>query len=276
MDGLDAEVGIPLSKIPLKVEQIEQVTVGVYLGRRTDKNGSNKDLRTLMIHGVMVRTMEPFDWRQQVRSLWPDATEVHEGNRTFFKVKYPKLGPEPCFYVPDNRTLVCDEASVIRRIIRHTAPSATGFAHGDDWKKVEHDLIAVVLNNHNDRMRNATRRSDELDRDDFFARAMATTDRSIFGLANSDQFLFRVAAACHDSASAKSIANLVTIMCRETIDDMQKPHKDAIPDDLRMRELAIQLLKGVRVTSGGSFVYIESSLGVKLAELLPFIAKYGL
>jgi hypothetical protein len=276
MDGLDAELGVPLSKTLLRIEQIEQVTVGVYLGRRTDKNKTYKDLRTLMAHGLMIRTLEPFDWSGELRRLWPGLTEVHEGGKTYYTVKYPKLSPEPCFYVPDNRTLVGDEGHVIRKLLRRAAPSQPGWAQHDDWKEVEPDLVAVTFDNHDGRIRQATMRSDELDKGDLFAEAMQQTDRWVFGLANSDDFLFRTVAACRDSESARKIEFLLSDLCKNTARDLEKPDKDSIPDHLREQKLVAQMLKGFRIEATGSTVRIEPKAGVKLAELLPLLAKTGL
>jgi BlaR1 peptidase M56 len=267
IDGLDAGLEIPLSKTSLKAEQIEQVTMGIYF---------SEDLRRLMAHCLMIRTTEPFDWHQLIRSLWPDATEVHEANRTYFKIRYPKLGKAPSLYVPDNRTVVCDEEPVIRRIIRRTIPTKPAFARETDWSRMEHDLAAVVLDNHIDQIRKATKRAEEMDSDDFFAKAMARSDRWVFGLANSDEFLIRAVANCHDSASARALATLVSTRFRETISDSEKPHQDAIPDHLRLRELGIQFMKGLHVVLESSSVRVESGLGIKLAEFLPLIATNGL
>ena len=44
----------------------------------------------------------------------------------------------------------------------------------------------------------------------------------------------------------------------------------------RIQELLVQLLKGLRVETQQTFVSVEPGRGVKLAELLPLIAKNGL
>jgi hypothetical protein len=272
----DGGLDIPLGMDSLMVERIEQITVGVYLGRRKEKEGPYKDLRTLMAHGLMIRMTVDFDWTREIRFLWPDAVEIHQGNRTYLKVNRPKLGPNPCFYVADSRTVVCDEEPVIRRLLQRAAPSAPDFARGSDWKKVEHDLVAVVLDNRDGRIREATQRPVELDKDDIFSIAAAATERCVFGLANSDDFLLRTLVACHDPAGAQSIEFLISDLCRNTAKDMAKTSPESKSDDVRINELAIHVLKGFRVKAEGTTVRVEPSAGVRLAEFLALLVKNGL
>ena len=49
---------------------------------------------------------------------------LHESNT-------PMLGPNPCSFFPDNRTVVFDEEAVILRLIRRHAPAAPEFARAD-------------------------------------------------------------------------------------------------------------------------------------------------
>jgi hypothetical protein len=223
----------------------------------------------------MIRTVEPFDWLGQIRSIWPDASELREGSRVY-GIKAPHVGNSLCLCVADNRTLVCDEASVIGQLVRHAASTQPHFTRSAEWKNVEHDLVAIVFDNHAGRIREATKRSKDLDKDDLFARAISSSKRWVFGLADSDDFLVRTVATCHDSASAQITASLISTSRRETLDDLRRPHKDSTADDLRIRLLAAQLVTGLRVEPGQDQVRIEPSAGVKLAELLPFIAKNGL
>ncbi len=154
--GLDKALEFPISKCPLKVEQIEQVTAVVTLGHRVQQG---KEVGTFMIGCPTIRTVEPFDWLNLVRSWWPNAVQLHEGDKVYYKIHYPKLGPNPCFYFPDNRTVVCDEEPIIRRLIRRHSRPHPNFTRGDDWKKVEHDLVTIILDNRDGRISQATKKS---------------------------------------------------------------------------------------------------------------------
>ncbi len=274
MKGLDMAMEIPISKCPLKVEQIEQVTAALYF----DTTGvGEKEMDRMMARCLMIRTVEPFDWLSLIRLWWPDAKEIHEGQRVYYTINAPILGPKPvCFFFPDNRTLVFDAEPVILRLIRRHAPAAAEYTHADDWRRVEHDLLAVVLDNTGGKLLQATRTTKGTAEDKQFGELIELTDRWIMGLADADDFLPQFIATCRDPQSAQTLAKLVTKLRDACLRDMGEPHKDAIPDHLRIQELAGQIMKGMRVEAGQTSVRVEPGGAVKLAELLPLIAKNGL
>ncbi|MGZ3269918.1 MAG: hypothetical protein ACXU71_02955, partial [Croceibacterium sp.] len=69
------------------------------------------------------------------------------------------LGRAPAFYIPDSRTLVSDEEDNLRRLIRPDTPTLPNFARRAEWKGVERDLVAVVLDDHDGRLTRATRKT---------------------------------------------------------------------------------------------------------------------
>src|SRR3954454_11442687 len=99
---IEKGVGIPIAKCPLKVEQVEQVTLGLYFGRMPIHQG--EQLRRIMMHCTTIRTVEPFDWKKLLQTWCPDILELHEGNRVYYKLKpgtTPQLGKAPAFFIPD-------------------------------------------------------------------------------------------------------------------------------------------------------------------------------
>ena len=146
-----------------------------------------------------------------------------------------------------------------------------------DWKKVEHDLVAVVLDNHEGgKLRNATRTTKGTAADQQFGEFLDLTSRWVMGLADADDFLPEFIATCRDPHSAQTLAKLVTNLRDACLKDMHKPHKDQIPDHLRIQELVGQIMNGMRVETGQNSVRVEPGGAVKLAELLPLIARNGL
>ena len=272
MKGLDQALGIPISKCPLKVEQIEQVTAVV---KFDVKGPPGKEMDRMMVHCATIRTVEPFEWLKLVRSWWPNAVQLQAGDKVYYKIHCPLLGPNQCFHFPDNRTVVCDEESRMLRLLgRSSAPPE--FAGGDDWKKVEHDLVAVILDNHDGRISRATKKVSKDDEEAQFEEILERSDRWIMGLADTDDFLPQFIATCHDPHSAQSLARLVTNLRDSCLRDSHDPHKDAIADHLRIQELVGQIVKGMRIEAGQTSVRVEPGGGVKLAELLPLIVKNGL
>lgn len=275
---IEQGLGVPLAKCPLKAEQIEQVILALSFGRTTHKG---KELRRFWMHCVTVRTVEPFDWRAQLREWWPDLEEMHEGSRVYYKLKpgaNPMLGKAPSFLVVDDRTLVCDEEPVILSLIRRDVPSPPGFAHSADWERVQHDLFAAALNDHDGRLSRVTRRTVEPGEADDFPDFVEGTDRWVFGLADADEFLLRASAACRDSRIAEALTRRVTNLCNTWIDELEnlKPENNThVYDVVRYAALGSQVLKGLRISVRGSTVQVEPGPGVELAELLPLIVRNG-
>ena len=256
MKGLDQALEIPISKCPLKVEQIEQVTAVV---KFDVKGPPGKEMDRMMVHCATIRTVEPFEWLKLVRSWWPNAVQLQAGNKVYYKIHCPLLGPNQCFHFPDNRTVVCDEESRMLRLLRRSS-APPEFARGDDWKKVEHDLVAVILDNHDGRISRATKKVSKDDEEAQFEEFLERSDRWIMGLADTDDFLPQFIATCHDPHSAQTLAKLVTNLRDSCLRDSHDPHKDAIPDHLRIQELVGQIVKGMRIEAG------QTSVRLNLAE----------
>src|SRR5262249_3339186 len=119
----------------LKVEDIEWVTCGLGFGR-TEYKGEK--LHSFQLGGLAVRTAAPFDWPTFLRGFRPDFTEVREGGRVYYKVTgrlKPLLGPNPCVYLPDDRTVVFDEEEPIRRLVRRETPAVPAYLAGPEWER---------------------------------------------------------------------------------------------------------------------------------------------
>ncbi len=74
-------------------------------------------------------------------------------------------------------------------------------------------------------------------------------------------------------SSTQTIAKLVTNLQDSCLKSLHEPHKDMIPDHIRIREQLGQVLESLRVESGQTSFRVETGRGVKLADLLPWITK---
>jgi hypothetical protein len=263
-------LGVALSKCPLSIEQVEQVSAAVRFGRTVHEG---KELGTFMLHCTTIRTIDPFDWLAYLRTLWPTAIELHEGTRVFYKVKCPWLGPNPCFYIADNRTLVGDEEEAIRLLLRRDKPAAPGFVLGADWKKVEHDLIAIAIDNHDERIKRSTRK---LHDGEEFGKFLEKSVRWVGGLADSDEFRFGVTVTGRDEASAESIATLLSKLRYDVQKELLIGPKDKDPELIPNLRNLQRIVRGVGITTHDASVAFELAGGVKLADLLPLLPKRGL
>jgi hypothetical protein len=277
LEGLDKAAEIPISKCPLTIEQIEQVTAAVRFEART-VNG--KDEGRLMFLSPTIRTVNPFDWMSFIRSCWPNAVIKHEAGKEYVKIQYPKLGRSPCFYIPDSRTLVGVEEEVILRLIRRAAPAAPAFARGEDWKKVEHDLVAIVLDNSDGRITRATTMKhpahDADEEEKQFEPLLYSPNRWVIGLADADEFLLSFLATCRDTTSAADTAKLIAKVRDYYLRDAATPTADPNPEVLQMQKHFITLLHDLRIETAERTVAARFGKKIGIAEMLPLIAKNGL
>jgi beta-lactamase regulating signal transducer with metallopeptidase domain len=149
---LNAGIGLMLQmfrvpgKLSLKVEEIEQIICHGEL--HTDPK--KKDNPSSLMFGLsMVRTVHPFDWKAQMRTLFPTHEEVHCSGGAYGKVVPDPKRPLPLrglsWCVVDDRTIVFTGEEQLRQIIEHKRPARPAAAWSDAWKQVEHGLLAVVI-----------------------------------------------------------------------------------------------------------------------------------
>ena len=92
---------------------------------RAQKKAEDQIMHTIAFGGAAVRAVRPFDWLAFLRGWGLEFTEVREPGDVYQKITgplKPMIGPNPCVYVPDDRTIVLDEEGPIRRLIRREQP----------------------------------------------------------------------------------------------------------------------------------------------------------
>ena len=148
----------------------------------------------------------------------------------------PTLAKAPAFLIPDDRTIVFDDEDVMLRLIRRDSPAKPDFARGADWKKVEHDLFAVVFDNHDGRLQRAVTKLKDVGEDDPVVEFLKLTRQWIFGLEDADDFLVRGFVTCHDQSDGATLAGMLSELRDNTVKQLKKaasqPHKG--DDDGRM------------------------------------------
>ena len=219
------------------------------------------------MRSTTIRTVEPFDWRKLLITWWPDIMERQEGNRVYYTLK---PGTAPHWARPPHSTSLTagpwspmrsrSSSSSSGREIRpcpHSPISA-------DWKRVERDLVAVVLDDHDGRLSRATRKTIETAEPDSFLEFIEGTDHWVFGLADADDFLFRAVAACRDPRIVGPLTRRAENLRQTTIVDLEKvdPKKALeVYGSARIAELARQVLGGLRISSRKTSVEIEPGPG---------------
>jgi hypothetical protein len=134
--------------LDLPLEEIEQAICPAVI--RTDKKAP-EDRRSQMIVTLnLVRTVHDFDWKLRLKALVPQLEKASYAGKTYYRTprdakKVPLLllfAKEPCFYIPDGRTLVMLDETALRRVLDGQAARPVW---AEDWKQVEHGLAAVAF-----------------------------------------------------------------------------------------------------------------------------------
>ena len=124
--------------VKLDCRDIEWVTTNVRFDH--GKNAAKDEPFRIMFNSPAVRTVAPFDWLAFLRQWGCELEEVRIEKGVYFRINGPIKaligGPtgNPCIYLPDDRTLLFDEESVIRTLVC-VAPVTPAYLCGPDWQR---------------------------------------------------------------------------------------------------------------------------------------------
>ena len=248
---------------PIQVESIEQATFGVWV---ENKDVTTRPNRQIIFGGLALRMTRPFDWVAQFRAWKMDPTEVREGDRVYYTLKNGSwLGPKPCFFCPDERTLIVNEEKVVQNLMKRAAPTAPEYARGKDWDRVSRGVLAVALDNRDGRWTRAFKGSDA--EDVGLAAVVEQADVWTLGLADADEFSFQAIATCADADTADTTVRAVEAVlatCRKLTDQLR-------PDALRGEKAEAALIRSLHVEREARSVVLRSSNLGKLADFIATI-----
>jgi BlaR1 peptidase M56 len=228
-----------------RLESIDQATVGMEM-KPPDRTKGRPG--TFMLGGLMVRSVDDFDWKSLVRTLLKrfgtadsELVEVRFHGKVYYKATIiPILGPKPgFFYFPDARTAVTLDEEQIQHLITGVASAPPEYVRGDDWRQFENGLIAIAMDN-----RDPSWIVDESTPELEHVRvALRAANRLVCGLDGIDALNVHAIATCatdvKGQAFARAVESLLS-MVRTTIDNT------AINDFVAKDEEARLLATGMR------------------------------
>ena len=145
----------------LRLEDIEWVTSGIGFGRSAAPKvpskprtaiagGADMPLHSIQFGSLAARMVGPFDWLAYLRQWRVEFKETDVKGRTYYKVtgEFEKiLGPLPCIFLPDDRTIVFDAEDAIRKIAGGDDPAPPAYLRGKEWERASRGLVAIAINN---------------------------------------------------------------------------------------------------------------------------------
>ena len=252
---------------------VEWVTFG--LGCVRSKGADKDDLHRVTFGGLTVRAAAPFDWLAFLRQWRMDFTEVREGGRAYYKITGPLkevLGPDPCVYLADDRTVVFDGEKAIRPLAGRETPSLPAYLRGPDWERASRGLLAVAVDNHD----GAFARGYDLGRPDdaVILSLFKGVDHWTFGVDDADRMTLHAAAACQDGGAGATIAGTLDSLLTLARQGLEHPDPAEIASEnhQRLYRMAKALLAGVRVGRADRAVDVRAEGFGTVAEFARLVA----
>jgi hypothetical protein len=245
LTGLSKELKVDTSRqgfLKLDHENVEWVSCGIGFGRSKIPKGD--ELHTFTFNGLTVRTVAPFDWLAFLRQWRFDFAEVREGGRVYYKVTgllKSVLEPDPCVYLPDDRTIVFDEEKMIRKVAGGQAPPLPAFLRGPDWQRASRGLLAVAINNQD----GAFAKCYDIGRpDDAVVLSLCKdVDCWTFSADDADAMALRATAACRNADASATIARSIESLVKQGRDVLEHPTSDA--RDLEAHDRSIRMYRAL-------------------------------
>ena len=260
-------------RLMLGLDDIEWVTCGVGFGRTHQKNADGQFLHSLMFGGLTVRAIRPFDWLAYLRVWRLEFAEVREPGGVYQKIVGPlrtALGPNPCAYLPDDRTIVFDEEAAIQKLVRKAGPGVPAYLSGPEWDRASRGLLAVAINNEDGVFAKAY----DLGRPDdaVMLSLFKGVDRWVIGVDDADAIAVHALSVCGGEATepmARTLESLVKLG-REALE--HPGPDDAVGEFVgRGLRMAKALLANLSIGRGDGSVELHAAGFGSLAEFASIV-----
>jgi beta-lactamase regulating signal transducer with metallopeptidase domain len=242
----------------LRLDAIEQVIGEVKLAHnaKAPKGHQNQ----LILAPNLIRMEKDFDWKERMRTAVPNAEEVRYRGKTYYKgkAKAVALGFNVCYFIPDERTLVLQSETTIRRVL-DGQQGGSAFAASADWRRVEQGLFAAALD------MKATKISKKEEPE--LAPVTENITKLVFGVDFHDALSMRAFATCTDNKAAETLVKWVKTQIDEEIASLEKKPGDKAASISFEDRLGQNLLKHARVEQHGSQATLHTQATIDFAEL---------
>ena len=250
------------------IEDIEQVSVGVYLGFHPEQSKGGQ--HSLMAGGVTICTNRDFDWKKIINGLPKSSIElvpVEHGGHTYFRIaKRPAIfGPQTGgLLIPDSRTLVLDVEKTIQEMLDSKTPREAEWPEG--WKRVNRSLIAFSLNNENNRY--GIRLKDDPTLTAEHAEVLKNVQQFVFGLDGQEELTIDMRVQCVNPTAAIKTQEFIKHGLSLADSFLKNPEPAAPSEKMAAVKRLQTLMQAMKVVRAESVVGAEIKVKMTLWDLL--------
>lgn len=259
----------------LSIEDIEET-----IGNITIKPDDKKHGLRLMAGLTMIRINHEFDWLKLMRQLDPKTEEVRHGDRVYYRSHFERLlgeisatPPKATFgyFMPDKRTLAFLQEKTLPAFVNGKSVQRPHFSWDADWKRVEHGLIAVAIDN-----RWAKELSKEqIDCDPEWSSIVQNTAAMVAGASCKDGIDLQAHLRGKDRAACDQIAKDIKAKLGQLRREIAQSPKD-VPEDEADALDALwckQILEHVRIERCETAVRLHTMAKLNLADVVKCLTK---
>lgn len=274
----------------LPIEDIEEIVA--YISKLTSNTKGKESTYGIMCGLVTIRAKHDFDWLKLMRQLDPKTEEIEHEGRVYYRCHYPKLfgdvTPSPkatfCFFIPDKRTIACLEGKTLIAFLCRNV-QRPHFSWDEDWKRVEHGLIAVAVDK---RWANGVPKQIGDGLVPIWPSLVRNAPLLVAGLDWMDRIDFQAFLTCKNKTAAKQIRrdirdvlglmrfamNPAADYIFEAVTSSQKKETNSVPPETALQErLWENLMKHTHVTRQENTVCVHTATKltiIDVAKLLMF------
>jgi hypothetical protein len=251
--------------LTLRGQDIEWITASVSFGRHKGNAKDKEPLHTFALGWPVIRMVRPFDWLPYLRQWGLEFTEVRLGNRSYYKISdrfkgevTKLLGPNPCVFLPDDRTIVCDEEPMIRKIVSGDQSETPAFLRGPDWERASRGLLAFAITNQGD----SFAKHYDLGRSDdaVVLSLFKGVDWWLLGVDDAEDIVLRVEAACRNREASDDVSRSVESLIatgRQFLEQAVQQDAPRTPEDM----LAVRFYRGL--LGGAHVAHTDGAITVR-------------